>query len=328
MKSDYVYQKTAEIENNIIRIETAKRIIDFLPHILSIESSLRRSALLKSSLFSAKIEGNTLQLEDLGLRKDEQDTAKEKKEVFNILRCLTWIYSKNAPKKLRGKVICNLHKIVMQGISADAGNFRTEPSAIFNQAGIAVYFAPPPSAIPELVSHLVKTTRKNQEHAAVNTALAHFLFEKIHPFLDGNGRAGRLLSTFLLKNAGYDFRGLATFEEYVSDHREAYYDVLSLEKKDITEFVEFFTTAIAVSAENVITLLQNQKKESPEDTLLPRRQEILFLIREQKLVSFDFVKRRFRKVPDSSLHYDLRALLRLKYIKKLGTTRGALYVPK
>ena len=73
------------------------------------------------------------------------------------------------------------------------------------------------------------------------------------------------------------------------------------------------------------TCVQNQEK--PEDTLLPRRQEILAIIRDHKLISFDFLKRRFYKVPASSLHYDLKMLQKKGFIKKLGVTRGVLYKP-
>jgi predicted HTH transcriptional regulator len=116
-------------------------------------------------------------------------------------------------------------------------------------------------------------------------------------------------------------------EEYLSDHREEYYDLLAISKKDITDFVEFFTKAIALSAEKAIGELQ-ANKENSSDTLLPRRQEIFSIINDHKMVSFNFIKRRFQKVPDSSLHYDLRALINKGFIKKLGSTRGVVYAPK
>lgn len=64
-----------------------------------------------------------------------------------------------------------------------------------------------------------------------------------------------------------------------------------------------------------------------EDALLPRRREILLIIRDHKQVSFDFIKRRFVGTPSSTLHYELQQLMKAKLIRKLGITRGALYVP-
>ncbi len=330
MEIDYIFETNRSIQDNLVRIDTAKGIIAFLPQLPHVEALLRHKSLLKSSLFSARIEGNGLGLDEIDYeQKGTED--RENREVVNILRALEWIYSQDASLGMTVDLILELHKLVLQDLSSDAGRLRTEPSAIFNQAGIAVYMPPPPSMVKKLLMQLVGLHRNkasaafDAEHGVIKAAFAHFTFEKIHPFIDGNGRVGRLLSTFLLKNAGYDFRGLATFEEYLNEHRDEYYAALSISGKDITEFVEFFTTAVAVSAEKVIEMLKEKKEEKPEDSLLPRRQEILAIIREHNLVSFDFIRRRFARVPESSLHYDLKMLLKASFIKKLGSTRGVLY---
>ena len=65
-----------------------------------------------------------------------------------------------------------------------------------------------------------------------------------------------------------------------------------------------------------------------EDFLLPRRREVLEIIKDHKIVSFDFIRRRFVAVPDSTLHYDLKHLMNRGFIKKLGATRGVVYEKK
>lgn len=327
MDINYTYKNNQTIQNNIVRIETAKRIIEFLPQLPHVEASIRRQSLLKSSLYSARIEGNTLRIEDVQNKRENISQNKEKQEIFNILHALQWIYTMQAPKNLTINLILKLHKMVIQNVSIEAGRLRAEPSAIFNQAGIAIYMTPPPAELKQLIKQLIKLS-KSREHSVIKGALVHFSFEKIHPFIDGNGRVGRLLSTLLLKNSGYDFRGLAILEEYLNQNRDEYYTALSITSKDITGFIEFFTDAVAASAEKVISLLQDKKEENPEDTLLPRRQEILAIIREHEYVSFDFIKRRFVRVPESSLHFDLKILMQKGFIKKIGTTRGALYSMK
>jgi len=74
--------------------------------------------------------------------------------------------------------------------------------------------------------------------------------------------------------------------------------------------------------------LKNTEDAKPEDTLMPRRAEILLLVREQRMVSFDQIKRRFLAVNTRTIHYDLQYLLSKKLIQKLGATRGVVYVPK
>lgn len=328
MNINYIYKKTKIIEQNILRIEVAKNVLELLPQLPSIEETLRKKSLLKSSLFSAKIEGNTLEIEEIENSLYADSRQKEKKEVFNILKTLKRIHANNIIEKISIEILLKFHSMVMESLSPQAGKFRNEPSAIFNQADIAIYMTPPPSQILNLLNTLINKIDQNQDHPCVNAAIAHFTFEKIHPFLDGNGRVGRIISSLILKNAGYGFRGLATLEEYLNNHRETYYDYLSISSKDITRFVEFFTQAIASSAELVISQLKDTKEEKPFDTLLPRRQEILLIIKDHKLVSFDFIRRRFPKVAKSTLHYDLSTLLKKEFVKKLGSTRGVLYAPK
>lgn len=326
MQLNYVYRRTSVIEKHLRNLDVLKRLIDLLPQLPAIEENLRRNSLLKSSLFSAKIEGNTLGVDDLRTNSSYGKTRnRERLEVYNILHALKEIHSRSIRWPIDLEVLLNLHAIVLKNISPDAGRFRTAPSAIFNIAGVAVYMTPPPREIKKLIHEFIERIQKSVEPGPVEAAVSHFIFEKIHPFLDGNGRVGRLISAYILERSGYGFHGIVSIEEYLNDHRESYYDLLSVGKKDITGFVEFFLEALDKQAEQAIERLQHTKSELPEDRLLPRRRELLEIIRDHKAVAFDFLKRRFSKIPDSTLHYDLSMLRKDGFIKKLGTTRAAVY---
>ena len=329
MLLNYRYKKSKRIEDCFQKLEIAKKVIELLPQLPHVEKNLQRKSFLKSSLFSARIEGNKLHYENVRFSNEKSPTNNfEKIEVFNILNAFHWLYSSQSSKTLSKNLILKLHKMVMKNISSTAGVFRKEVSAIFNQAGIAIYLPPPPDKVPGLIKKLINRTKFSRESSYIKTAIFHFGFEKIHPFLDGNGRVGRLLSTFILKQDGSDFRGLVSLEEYLEKNRQAYYNLLAITQTDITEFIEFFLEALAKQAEKTINDLREFKEEKLEDTLLPRRREILEIIRDHQVVSFDFIKRRFIKVSTSSLHYDLRKLIKKDLIKKLGSTRGARYAPK
>lgn len=326
MKLDYTYQRTPLIKRHLQNLEVLKKVIDLLPKLPQIEKNLQRKSLLKSSLFSARIEGNKLGLSDIYYDNPERKTKEIAKiEIFNILRALRFIYNSHSPQKLNLSLIKKFHQLVLKNISDSAGYFRREPSAIFNQAGIAIYVAPTPSDIPSLMKQFIEKTNKAKDPGLIKTAVSHYAFEKIHPFLDGNGRVGRLISTLILKNSGFGFRGLVSLEEYFEKKRQTYYDLLALSKKNLTEFVEFFLEGLVTQAEKATDDMKTTNTEQPEDRLLPRRQEILAIIRDHKIVSFDFLKRRFRKIPDSTLHYDLKKLIEGNFLKKLGTTRGVYY---
>lgn len=322
MIKDYLYQKTPKISSLITQINTYRDLFEKLPKLPQVQENLLRKSTLKSSLYSARIEGNRLEMIDVefgGIRNQE------KREVFQIFDGLKFTRShRGAATK---EFICELHLRAMNGLTTELGRFRTEPSAIFNSAGVAIYFAPPTPKILELIRKFINYINSDNNDIS-RVALSHFAFEKIHPFLDGNGRVGRILMSWHLQKLGYGFAGLISFEEYLENNRDKYYSTLAIEKKDITEFVEFILEAISESAEKVILELQEHDEEKIEDMLLPRRAEILMLIREHRMMTFDEIRRRFMSVSSRTLHYDLQDLIKKDLIRKLGTTRGAGYVPK
>lgn len=328
MKLDYFYQKTEKIQKNLQQLEILKQAFNLLPPLPHIEQNLRRQSILKSSLFSARIEGNKLNVTDVNyVNLERKPDTLAKLEIFNISRAINFLYSPSNPNKLTKELLLELHKRVMQDISPNAGTFRKEPSAIFNQAGVAIYLTPPPKEIPPLLEGFTKLVNLKSDPVSIKAAISHFAFEKIHPFLDGNGRVGRLVSTFILKKEEFDFRGLVSLEEYLDNNRDSYYYLLNNKGKNITPFVEFFLEALLHQAEKTFQEVKNYKEENRQDTLLPRRREILEIIRDHQMVSFDFIRRRFVKIPESTLHYDLKKLLEGKFIKKLGNTRGVVYTP-
>lgn len=314
----FTYRKTKRLAQLLARIERARILIDELPVSPELRTITHNRSLLKSALFSAKIEG---------VIPSSDERMGRRREVENIVRALRLIYSNNMPKHLSLSLIKKFHQLVMSRVSADAGTFRREPSGIFNTAGVAVYIAPSPMMIKTLLGEFVQFCTVSKEPVPIITAMAHVWFEKIHPFLDGNGRVGRLLMSYLLQQGGYGMQGTVPIETEIDEHREEYYDVLLEQKKDITNAVTFLLEALAVSAERVVHNLKYQEKESVdrEEFLLPRRREILDIIRDHKLVSFDFLRRRFMAVSAETIHYDLKQLTKEKLVRKLGNTRGARY---
>jgi Fic family protein len=160
------------------------------------------------------------------------------------------------------------------------------------------------------------------DHPVIISAISQFIFEKIHPFADGNGRAGRLISAYILKQNNYHLRGMIHFEQYTDNHRQAYYYALE-PSSDMTEFIEYFLKSLVFSAKDILKQLQHPTTAG--DSLPFRRQEILNIITDHPNCSFDFLQRRFANVNSKTLHYDIKKLIDLSLITKVGATRGALY---
>lgn len=320
------YILTPKISQLLSSIESSKAVIDSISIPPEIELNIRRRSSLKSSLFSARIEGNTLTLEDL-----PKSSSKDQKrvEVFNILKALNWIYSRRA-KDMSLKDIELLHQIVMNALieKNDLGKFRLESSAIFNAAGIAIYLPPRPGQIIPLLTKLISFINSSKElFIPIRTMLAHYIFEKIHPFLDGNGRVGRLLIQAVLHKGGYGMKGLVSVEEFLDSHRSEYYRGLEATGRDVTDYLEFMLEALAETAKMAKEEVLTKEESKLEDFLLPRRAEILNVIKEQILVNFDSIRRRFMAVNERTLRYDLKKLQDQGLIRKRGTTKGVYYEP-
>lgn len=118
---------------------------------------------------------------------------------------------------------------------------------------------------------------------------------------------GRLISAYVLRKGGYSFKGLISFEEFIDNNKEVYYQALE-PSKDTSQFVEFFLESLVSQANSFLEELKNKKVELPEDSLLPRRREIFEVIKDHPYCSFNFISRRFAAVNVKTLHYDLLQL--------------------
>jgi Fic family protein len=316
-----IYKKTQEMSDMIAQIEEKRIILSNIPVSSSLISNLQRQSLLKSSLFSAKIEGNNLNLNDLEGLENLRPDLKERLEIENIISAFNFV-RENPGKIINLDYLLDLHKIVMKGLTSDLGKTRKEPSAIFNQSGFPVYVPPPPSQVHSLLEKLLGyIERDDKENILIKAALAHIIFEKIHPFIDGNGRVGRLLYQILLSKGDYHFNWLLSLEEEINNKKKEYY--VYLDKNDATSFIEFSLEIILISANKTIEKLSH--KSVDEETLLPRRQEILNLIKDHKLMTLDAIRRRFLMVSPRMIRYDLKHLEKNGFIVKIGSTRGAMY---
>ena len=314
MVNQYQWQLTPRVNQLLIELEAIKLVFNAYPTQPHLELNLHRQSLLRSAVFSARVEGFS------------DTVSSPKKTSQNLLSAYHHLYSVKAPQKLSLSLIRRLHRIVLRR-NATAGNWRSQPWAIFNQSGAVVYLAPPAPEIPLLMDEYIEYLAPLTDHSAVTAALAQFIFEKIHPFADGNGRVGRLISSFLLEKSGYGFRGLAPFEEYIAEHRSHYYAHLE-PATDCTGFIEFFLEALVFQLKKDLGKLNQNRQEQPEDALLLRRREILDIIRDHPHCTFDFLRRRFSAVNVKTLHYDLARLREKGFVTKHGETRGVVYTAR
>ncbi|KKP51225.1 MAG: Filamentation induced by cAMP protein Fic [Candidatus Roizmanbacteria bacterium GW2011_GWA2_33_33] len=294
-----------------------------LPIPKELKQKIQRISLLKSSLFSARIEGNPLTLE--AVNKGETDNEKNK-EIFNILKANKYLEKTIKNKfKINKKFIYDLHSLVMFGELGKTKGFRNEMGAIFNQAGVAAYLSPPPTQVNGLVNQLIEYINSNVEKFPLICAIiSHLVFEKIHPFVDGNGRVGRLLIFSILKAKGYGEVYLIAFEKYLDENKSDYYYYLDHGLKKTEDYLVFMLNSFLKESEELKKQIESAKN-GKEKLLPPRQEEIYLIIKEHTIASFDNIRRRFLKVPERTLRYDLKKLVDKGLAIKIGQTKGSYY---
>jgi Fic family protein len=169
---------------------------------LLIQPFVRREAVL-----SSKIEGTVASFSDLVLYEADPTTARrDAREVYNYVLALTVAIEKSATLPVARRLICETHERLMDGVDRERyaypGRIRESQVYIGNERlGIqrARFVPPPPQNVVELLDNFDEFINADDEFPLlVKLAFAHYQFEAIHPFMDGNGRMGRLLITRLL----------------------------------------------------------------------------------------------------------------------------------
>ena len=218
----------------------------------------------KEAVLSSQIEGTQSSLSDL--LTFELDGAPgaplhDVEEVSNYVAALNHGLKQLADLPLSLRLIREMHAILLskgRGARQHPGEFRTSQNWIGGtRPGNAVYIPPPPDHLLECLSALEKFMNDRQQPlpVLVKAALVHVQFESIHPFLDGNGRLGRLLITLILCAEGALRRPLLYLSLYFKTHRKLYYDHLTLvrETGDWEEWVQFFLKGVIETANQATT---------------------------------------------------------------------------
>jgi len=321
MKIPPNYTLNPTIFSLLSEIESIRLFVDKNSIHIPIPFSLRRNSFLKSSLYSARIEGNTLS--ELSLQEENNDV--ETREITNILKVLEFIDKTPIPQ-VDHTLLKKIHTLVGDRLFPDKGTYRSEVSGIFNEKGAVVYMPPPPTQVEHLLDELIAYIQNEKNYPLITAFISHLLFEKIHPFLDGNGRVGRALIPAVLKYKACVVPFPVTIEEYLDAHREEYYDVLLNGIHDSEKYLEFMLRAYLVQMKKTVEQLEVLSKKSPLLLELTARQEEIYsIIKEHRSVSLNFIMRRFLKVNERTLRNDLVKLIEKKLVVKVGNTKGVEY---
>ena len=227
--------------------------------------TLRKQNRIKTIHSSLSIEGNTLSEQQITAILENKRVVGPQKDIIEVLNALEVYKNLDDLKYNTEKDFLKAHKMLMSDLIENAGKYRTKGVGIV-KGSIVEHIAPPYQNVPFLMKDLFQYLKVKSEIALIKSCVFHYEMEFIHPFMDGNGRMGRLWQTLILMEE-FPVFGFLPFETLISKNQTAYYSALSASDKEgkSTKFIEYMLTIIDQS---LLELLDNSaKKLSNEDRI-------------------------------------------------------------
>lgn len=298
----------------------------------------------KEATQSSKIEGTQTNMEEAFL--DKADISLDKRddweEVQNYIAAMNEAVKMLHTLPFSSRLIKQTHKILLSGVRGEhklPGEYRTSQNWIGGASlNDAVFIPPVHTSVGELMSDIEKFANDdlNPLPDLLKIALIHYQFETIHPFLDGNGRVGRLLITLYLVNKGILKQPILYLSDFFERNRVLYYDNLMRVRthNDLTQWFKFFLTGVIETAKSGVNtfngIMQLQKEVELKIQSLGSRsgdgKKVLEYLYTKPIVDASKVANIIDKTPTSA--YKLISLLEEKEILKeiTGGQRGRLYL--
>ena len=340
------FKITNEINKNLMEIERVRGFLEATKLKQDWISEMQNELLILETHYSTHIEGTQLTLEQAtkiltgkkvtGIRTDD------KKELLNYKKALGYVSTYLGKEEIvTEELIKEIHKILVsevRGNPADPGNYRRIQNYVVNSlTGEVIYTPPSPEEVPSLMKEFIEWLKYSIEATDISpiiiAGIAQYQFVHIHPFLDGNGRSARVLSTLILYKTGYDFKKLFTLSEFYDKNRPEYYKAIQSvreHKMDMTQWLEYFTEGLKHQMADIKKRgVKAIKKDVVEGKIkkhgLSERQAkaLRYLIEEEYISRAKYVE--LYKVSLRTANYDLSILEKLKLIKREGIGRAIKY---
>ena len=299
--------------------------------------------ILKEATQSSKIEGTKTNIEDALLNKEDVNDEKRDdwEEIQNYIEALNSAITNLEKLPFSSRLIRETHKILLQGVRGKhklPGEFRSSQNWIGGASINDATFIPPiHSDINEYMGDLENFAHNSESFFPdlLKIALIHYQFETIHPFLDGNGRVGRLMITLYLVEKGILKKPILYLSDFFERNRILYYDNLTRvrEKDDLTQWIKFFLVGVIETAKSSIStfdsILKLQKEVEVKIQTFGSRshnaQLILNHLFQRPIIDAQKVKE-LTNLSSPSVYKLIDELEKLEILTEItGAKRGKLY---
>lgn len=309
-----------EITSSILKLITSisEKIGEVNANLLNRPSpKLRKQNRIKTIHSSLKIEGNTLTEEQITALLENKRVIGPKKDVLEVLNAIKIYENLENFNPSNEKSFLEAHQKLMEGLIENSGKYRTQSVGIVKGSEVE-HLAPPFENVPYLMKDLFEYLKKFDEIELIKSCVFHYEMEFIHPFLDGNGRMGRLWQTLILMEK-YPIFEFLPFETLISNDQEKYYKALAESDKSgkSTKFIEYMLNVIDISISQLLDF--NNRTLNEKDRL-----EYYVSLNKTEFTRKDYMDI-FKDISSATASRDLKNGAELNLFEKIGEKNKTIY---
>jgi len=275
---------------------------------------------IKTIHSSLKIEGNTLTEEQVTALLENKRVIGPKKDVVEVLNAIKMYENLDNYSPFDYKSFLKAHLNLMEGLIEEPGKYRKKGVGIVKGSKVE-HLAPPFENVPYLMNDLFKYLKESDEIELIKSCVFHYEIEFIHPFLDGNGRMGRLWQTLILMEK-YPLFEFLPFETLISNDQEKYYKALAESDKsgNSTKFIEYMLNVINISISQLLDF--NNRTWTEKDRL-----EYFSSLNKSEFNRKDYMDI-FKDISSATASRDLKKGVELNIFEKIGEKNKTRYRKK
>lgn len=281
---------------------------------------LRKQNRIKTIHSSLQIEGNTLTEEQITALIENKRVIGPEKDVLEVLNAIKLYENLEKYKFYSDKSFLKAHKVLMNGLIQSPGKYRTKGVGIV-KGNIVEHIAPPAENVPYLMKDLFEYLKDSEELTLIKSCVFHYEMEFIHPFIDGNGRMGRLWQTLILMSE-YPVFEFLPFQTLISQTQNEYYNSLAMCDKlgKSTIFIEYMLGVIDKSLSSLLDYNNRIFKDID-------RLEYFIKLGAKEFTRKDYMNT-FKNLSSATASRDLKKGLELKLFESIGFLNKTKYLVK
>lgn len=287
-------------------------------HLSKPPTELRKKNRIKTIHSSLEIEGNTLSIEQITAIVENKRIIGPQKDILEVKNAIAVYDYLDNLNPYSFDSFCEAHGILMKGLVDSAGKLRNKAVGIARGTEIA-HIAPPCDILKPLMNDLFDYIKNDDDLVLIKSCVFHYEMEFIHPFLDGNGRMGRLWQTLILKETYPVFEYLP-IETLIKERQAAYYEALGQSDKagESSLFIEFMLEIILNSLIELFSI-QNISLQNTDRISLFKN-----IAKQDYFTRKDYLKN-FREISSATASRDLKFAVENGLIEKTGDKNATVY---